>query len=309
DTLSAVQTEYYRPVPGRPEILLPLEIRGEEVFSTAGRTTAIERVVQVETVVIDPPDFPRRRAEAYVSPSPMIRHTERVVGYLVPDPEHPGERVVEEKISKKSTFGLVGAFYDQSLDYPLPLAGVQHFNFDLWGKGKQLSVFFAGALLSANYTDPALAGSRFDLGADVFPVAFPFGDVSYRNGVEVPSEKIKHLPAFFQVNVGHPLGPYLKASLGLFTKWDNYQRDKDTGPDFVTPVDTFTDGAELRLVANFSGFSATATGSVFRRRKWEFSADPATSEFDPDQQRYQKYSFSISKDRYFSGFRKLHLAV
>jgi hypothetical protein len=309
DTLSAVQTEYYRPVPGRPEIFLPLEIRGEEVFSTAGRTTAIERVVEVEAVVIDPPDFPRRRAEAYASPSQMIRNTERGMRYLVPDPEHPGERFVEEKISKKSTFGLVGAFYDQSLDYPVPLAGVQHFNFDLWGKGKQLSVFFAGALLSANYTDPALAGGRFDLGADVFAVAFPFGDVSYRNGVEVPSEKIKHLPAFFQVNVGHPLGPYLKASLGVFTRWDNYQRDKDTGPDFVTPVDTFTDGAELRLVANFSGFNASATGSLSRRRKWESWGDPATSEFDPDQQHYQKYSFSISKDQYFSGFRKLHLAV
>jgi hypothetical protein len=229
--------------------------------------------------------------------------------YLVPDPAHPGNRVIEEKSSKKSTFGIIGAFYDDSLDYPLPLAGIQHFNFDVWGKGKQLSVFFAGALLTANYTDPSLAGSHFDLGADLFGVALPLGDVSYRNGKEVPSEKIKHLPAHFQINVGHPLGPYLKASLGLFTRWDNFQRHKDTGPDFVTPVDTFTDGAELRLIANFSGFNAAATGSVYRRRKWEFWGDPATSEFDPDQQSYQKYTFSISKDQYFSGFRKLHLGV
>ena len=309
ETLSAVQTEYYKPVPGRPEIFLPLEIRGEEVYSTAGRTTAIERVVEVETIVIDPADFPSRRAEAYKSPAQMIRHTERGMRYLVPDAAHPGDRVVEEKFSKKSTFGIIGAFYDDSLDYPLPLAGIQHFNFDVWGKGKQLSVFFAGALLTANYTDPSLAGSHFDLGADLFGVALPLGDVSYRNGKEVPSEKIKHLPAHFQINVGHPLGPYLKASLGLFTRWDNYQRHEDTGPDFVTPVDTFTDGAELRLIANFSGFNAAATGSVYRRRKWEFWGDPATSEFNPDQQSYQKYTFSISKDQYFSGFRKLHLGV
>ena len=309
DTLSSVQTEYYRPVPGRPEIFLPLEIRGQDVFSTAGRTTAIERVVEVKKIVFDPPDFTSRRADAYKSPSQMIRHTERGMRYLVPDPAHPGERVVEEKTSKKSTFGLAGAFYDKSLDYPLPLAGLQYFNFDLWGKGKQLSVFFAGVLMSANYTDPSLGGSRFDLGADVFGVAVPFGSASYRNGVEVPSEKIKHLPAFFQVNVGHPLGPYLKASLGLFTKWDNYQRDKDTAPDFVTPVDTFTDGFELRLIANFSGYNAAMAASEARRRKWEFWGDPATSEFNPDQQTYQKYSISLSKDGYFSGFRKLHLAV
>src|SRR5262249_17378509 len=33
ETLSAVQTEYYRPVPGKPEVFLPLSIKGEEVYS------------------------------------------------------------------------------------------------------------------------------------------------------------------------------------------------------------------------------------------------------------------------------------
>src|SRR5262249_24746243 len=309
ETLSAVQTEYYRPVPGKPEVFLPLSIKGEEVYSTAGRTTAIERDVKAESVVIDPPDFDTLRARAYASGAQMIRHTEHGMRYLVPDPVKPGERFVEEKTSKKSTFGVLGAFYDDSLDYPLPLAGLQHFNFDLWGKGKQLSVFFAGVLMTANYTDPGIGGSRFDLGTSLFGVAIPFGDVSYRNGKEVPAEKIKHLPAAFQVNIGHPIGPYLKLSLGLITKWDNFQRHSDTGPNFVTPVDTFTDGAELRLVANFSGFNIAASGSGFRRRKWEFWGDPATSEFNPDQQDYQKWSLAVSKDQYFSGFRKLHLAI
>ena len=309
ETLSNVQSELYRPVPGSPGVVLPLEIKGEQVFSTAGRTTAIERDVVMRSVRVNPPDFDERLGAAHASQAQMIRDTAKGMRYLVPDPGKPGDRVVEEKISKKSTFGLLGAFYDDSLDYPLPLLGVQHFNFDLWGKGKQLSVFFAGALLTANYSDPSLAGSRFDLGADLFAVAFAFGDVSYRNGKEVSAEKLKHLPAVFQVNVGHPIGPYLKASLGLFTKWDNFQRDKDTGPDFVTPVDTFTDGAELKLVGNLSGFSAIASGSYYRRRKWEAWGDPATSEFDPKQQEYWKYSLSLSKDRYFSGFRKLHLGV
>jgi hypothetical protein len=309
ETLSNVQTEFYRPVPGQPGLVLPLEIKGEQVFSTAGRTTAIERDVVMQSVRVNPPDFSERRAAAYASPAQMIRDTEKGMRYLVPDPARPQERVVEEKISKKSTFGLLGAFYDDSLDYPLPLLGVQHFNFDLWGKGKQISVFFAGALVTANYTDPSLAGSRFDLGADLFAVAFASGDTSYRGGKEVTAEKLKHLPAIFQVNVGHPIGPYLKASLGLFTKWDNYQRDKDTGPTFVTPVDTFTDGADLKLVGNFSGFNAVANGSFYRRRRWEFWGDPSTSEYEAKQKEYWRYSLSVSKDRYFPGFRKLHLGL
>ena len=309
ETLSNVQSEFYRPVPGQPGLVLPLEIKGEQVFSTAGRTTAIERDVVMQSVRVNPADFAEKRAAAYASPAQMIRDTERGMRYLVPDPARPHERIVEEKISKKSTFGLLGAFYDDSLDYPLPLLGVQHFNFDLWGKGKQISVFFAGALATANYTDPSLAGTRFDLGADLFAAAFAFGDTSYRDGKEVPSEKLKHLPAILQVNVGHPIGPYLKASLGLFSKWDNFQRDKDTGPAFVTPVDTFTDGAELKLVGNFSGFNAVASGSYYRRRRWERWGDPATSEFEEKQKQYWKYSLSLAKDRYFSGFRKLHLGL
>lgn len=309
ETLSNVQTEFYRPVPGRPDVLLPLEIRGQQVFSTAGRTTAIERNVKMTSVQVDPPDFAARRSETYASEAQMIRDTERGMRYLVPDPAAPGARVVEEKISKKSTFGLAGAFYDDALDFPIPLLGIQHFNFDLWGRGKQLSVFFGGALLTANYTDPSLGGSRFDLGADLFAVAFPFSEGAYREGEEVIEEKIKHLPAVLQVNVGRPIGPYLKTSLGIFTRWDNYQRDPDTGPLFVTPVDTFTDGAELRLVGNYKGFNATAIGGYYKRRKWEPWGDPATSEFEEGQSDYVKYQLSLSKDHYFPGFRKLHVGL
>jgi hypothetical protein len=309
ETLSNVQTEIYVPVPGRADVALPLEIRGEQVFSTAGRTTAIERDVRMKQVEVNPATFDARRSDAYKSEVQMIRDTDKGMRYLIPDPQAPGSRIVEEKVSKKSTFALAGAFYDDSLDYPIPLLGIQHFNFDLWGKGKQFSLFFGGALLTANYTDPSLFGSRFDLGADLFGVAVPFGDTAYRNGKEVKEEKIKHLPAVFQVNIGRPFGPYLKTSLGLFTRWDNFQRDPDTGSAFVTPVDTFTDGAELRLVGNYKGFNATAIGGYYRRRDWEFWGNPATSEFDPKDRDYWKYQLSVSKDQYFPGFRKLHVGL
>ena len=309
ETLSNVQTEYYRPVPGQPDVLLPLEIKGQQVFSTAGRTTAIERDVTMESVRVNPADFESVREAAYASQAQMIRDTEQGMRYLVPDAAHPGQRIVEEKVSKKSTFGLLGAFYDNALDYPIPLLGVQHFNFDLFGTGKQLSVFFGGALLTTNYTDPSLAGSRFDLGADLFAVAIAFGDTAYRNGQEVLGEKIKHLPAVFQVNVGHPLGPYLKGSVSLVEKWDNFQRDKETAPDFVTPQDTLTEGVEGKLVGNFRGFNATLTGGYFHRNHWTFWGIPGNSEFDPSQKDYWKYSLTVSKDQYFRGFRKLHASV
>ena len=307
ETLSNVQTEVYHPVAGRPDILLPLEIRGEQVFSTAGRTTAIERDVRMTAVVLNAPDFDARRHQAYASDRQMVRDTDHGLRYLVPDPQNPTDRIVEEKVNKKSLFGLLGGFYDPSVGYPVPLAGVQYFDFDLFKKGKQLSVFFGGVLLTANYTDPALFGSRFDLGVDLFGSAIPFGDVSYRNGTEVRAEKVKDLPAIGSLNIGHPLGTYVKASLGIFSKWNDFQRDKDTGPHFITPSDTLTNGGELKLVANFQGFNARVSGGTFHRATWQPWGDPATTEYSPSQQTYYKYAFSISKDQYFPGFRKLHL--
>jgi hypothetical protein len=309
DTLSNIQTEYYRAVPSRPEIVLPLEIRGQQVFSTAGRVTAIERYVVMSDVLIDPPDFGERLAEAYASKLQIVRDTDQGLRYLVPDPANPAERVVENGMTRRSLFGLTGVFYQRSNDYPFPLLGLQYFDFDLFGKQKQLSVFFAGVLLFANYTDPAFLGTHMDLGVDLFGQALPFTEQAYRSGEEIVSERIKHLTEFGQVNLGVPIGPYFKTSLGLFGQWDNFQRDSDTGPNFVTPVDTMTYGAELRLAWNQDGYNLVAKGSYARRANWEPWGDPATSGFDPSQQSYWKYSAELTKGFYFSKFRKLGVSV
>jgi hypothetical protein len=309
ETLSNIQDEYYRPVPGHPDVYLPLLIRGQQVFSTAGRTTAIERNVTMSRVEINPADLEKRLADTYASGDQMIRDTDHGLRYLIPDPDKPGSRIVEEHFSRKSTFGLLGGFYDGALDYPIPLVGFQHFNFDLWGKGKQLSLFFGGVLMTFNYTDPALFGSRFDLGTDVFAVAIPFTDSWYRDGEKIPSESVKNLPEIFQLNVGRPLGPYVKASIGGFSKWDNYQRDDTTGADFVVPVDTFTNGFEARLVANYLGFQAALAGSYLDRVKWEPWGFPDNPDYSPSKKDYWKYGVTISKDQYFKNFRKLHVSL
>ena len=290
ETLSAVQTEYYSPVPGNRNSSSPRDQgrgglsrrpaarRRSSATSRSRRSRSILPISRTCARRLTPrrPDDPPHRAR-----DALPRAGSGEAGRA----RRRGEDLQEEHVRRRRRLlrRLAGLSRFRSL-------GVQHFNFDLWGKGKQLSVFFAGALLTANYTDPALAGRASTSAPTSSAWRSPSATSPTATGKEVPAEKIKHLPAAFQVNVGHPIGPYLKASLGLFTKWDNFQRDKDTGPNFVTPVDTFTDGAELRLVANFSGFNIAATGSAYLRQKWEFWGDPATSEFDPDQQDYQKWS-------------------
>jgi hypothetical protein len=305
DTLSNVQTEYYREVPGAPGVVLPLEIYGQQVFSTAGRTTAIERKVTMSEVAINPADLETRLKEAYASPSQMVRDTDDGLRYLEPDPAHPDERQVSKKLTRKSLIGVAGVFYERGLDYPFPLLGVQYFNFDLWGKNKQLSVFFFGALLFANYTDPAFLGTHFDLGADAFGVALPFTETDYRFGQEFKAGSVKHLPEYLSVNVGHPLGTYMKASLVLSAGYDHYGTTSDTAADFVIPVSTFTLGAALRLNWNQDGYNLTASGGYYSRAKWEPWGSPAFITYAPDQKDYWKYSVEATKGFYFPSFRKL----
>jgi hypothetical protein len=309
DTLSNVQTEYYREVPGVPGVVLPLEIGGQQVFSTAGRTTAIERKVTITGVTINPPDFETRLKDAYASPSQMVRDTDDGLRYLEPDPDHPEERQVSNKLTRKSLVGVAGIFYERGLDYPFPLLGVQYFDFDLWHKNKQLSVFFFGSILFANYTDPAFLGTHFDLGADVFGVAFPFTETEYRFGQEVKAGSVKHWPEYFSINIGHPLGPYLKASMFLFAQYDGYKSTSDTAPTFVVPTSTVTLGTGLRLNWSESGYNITAEGDYYSRQKWEPWGDPNFFTYLPSQKDYWRYSASIQKGFYFADFRKLLVKI
>ena len=309
DTLSNVQTEYYREVPGAPGVVLPLEIYGQQVFSTAGRTTAIERKVTMTEVALNPADYETRLKAAYASPSQMVRDTDDGLRYLEPDPAHPDERQVSNKLTRKSLIGVAGIFYERGLDYPFPLIGVQYFNFDLWHKNKQLSVLFFGSVLFANYTDPSFMGTHFDLGADVFGVAFPFTETDYRFGQEVKAGSVKHWPEYLSVNFGHPIGTYLKASAFLSTGYDGYKSNSDTAPNFVVPVSTFTLGAALRLNWSEAGYNIQGEAGYYARQKWEPWGAPDFFTYLPSQKDYWRWDFSAQKGFYFANFRKLLVKV
>jgi len=305
DTLSNVQTEYYREVPGAAGVVLPLEIYGQQVFSTAGRTTAIERKVTMTGIALNPSNYETRLKQEYASPSQMVRDTDDGLRYLEPDPAKPDERTVSNKLTRESLIGVAGIFYERGLDYPFPLIGVQYFNFDLWHKNKQLSVFFFGSVLFANYTDPSFLGSHFDLGADVFGVAFPFTETEYRFGREVKAGSVKHWPESLSVNIGHPLGTYLKASGWLIAQYDGYKSNSDTSPDFVVPVSAFTLGAGLRLNWSQAGYNIQGEADYYDRQKWEPWGAPDFFTYLPSQKDYWKWDFSAQKGFYFENFRKL----
>ncbi|HEX7810033.1 MAG TPA: hypothetical protein VF608_14960, partial [Thermoanaerobaculia bacterium] len=186
----------------RALIWLPMEVVAQQVISASGRASVVQRSTSFANFRIDPPEFANLLAEASKSDARMVRETDAGLRYL----EKIGdERVVKEGFDTAQIFALGGLHHDDGLDYPVvPLGGVDYFNFNLFNKGIQTNVFFAGVILAANATHPNVGNTRTNIGADFFGIAVPTENVIYRNGEERPDESVKSRPMGLFLRAGHP---------------------------------------------------------------------------------------------------------
>lgn len=310
EVLSNVETRYFKPVPGEPGIHLPLSVKGQQVFSTAGRITNVEREVTLSGVKINPQDFYTRREEAYASKSQMVRDTRKGLRYLLKD-KKSGTRKVEWEAKKSQFFGVLGGFYDSSIAYPIPLLGFNYMNFNLGGKGRQVNVLFGGAMLTANYSDPAFLGTRMDVGANLIAVAFPLTNRVYSGGTgeENDLERLKRWPFRFQVNAGFPLGAYLKYSTSLFFEYEKFSLAKTTGEGFILPPDTLVMRWRNRFTFNIKGFRLSLWGDIARRSRWQYWGLPGNNDFNPDRKSFYRWQAELDKNFFLSPFSKVQLTA
>ena len=317
EVLSNEETLEYAPIDvhGQPapwsadSFLLPLRTVGQQVLSVVNTATVVEKEVELTQVVVNGPEFDRRREAALASDATMVRDTTEGLRYLVKSEAGGGEREVKQGFDTNKLFGLAGVFYDDSLDYPLPLAGVNYFDLEFGGAKRQLNAFFGGVLGIVNYADPRFLGSRVDLGVDVFGLAIKTSDQLYRDEVEQPGEEVRELPARVTLNLGFPLGNFWKASTEYRLAWTAYDRADDTADDFVLPQDNLTQSLGLGLQFARSGYRLNLTGAWHSRSKWEFWGLPGNSEFDPAAEDYLTWEASASKNWYLSSFRKIGFEI
>jgi hypothetical protein len=219
--------------------------------------------------------------------------------------DEKGERVVKEGFDRDKLFLLGGVFYDDAMDFPLPLAGVNYLSFDFKGTGNQLNVFFAGALLTANMAQPRLFGSRFDFGGSAFALAFPITDTLFRGDSEVKREDVKLRTGNASVKIGHPLGNFAKLGLEYQALLFTYDRNDDTADAFVVPSNNITHSIELTGSYSRSGYGFRANGSYNRRSKWDFWGLPGNTEFNEDQKDFLRWGAQLSKNWYLPRFQKI----
>lgn len=311
EVLSNDETVFFEPLDAsgmptewrRDAFFLPTRIRGQQVWSVLNAAVQVEREALLSEIRINATDFAEQVEEIYESDATILRDTQAGLRYLVKDDE-TGERVVKEGFDTKKVFLVGGVFYDESQDYPLPLAGINYLDLDFRGKGGQVNIFFAGAFLAANLAEPRLFGSKWDLGANVNGFFVGLGDETYRDGREVPEEEVERNNLSASIYIGRQIGNYTKLDFTLGANWTKYDRADDTAEDFILPQDTLTSRFQTELTYSRAGWRLRARGAQFQRQDWEFWGRPGNTDFDPEQEDYTRWDVSVSKVFWLKNFKK-----
>ena len=311
EVLSNEETMEYTPIdamglsaPWSAEsFILPLRMVAQQILSVVNATTVVERETLLTDVRINGATFEEERTKTAASEATMVRDTDKGLRYLVKD--ETGERVVKEGFDTSKLFLAGGVFYDDALDYPLPLGGVNYFSFDFKGTGQQLNVFFAGALLTVNAAQPRLFGSKFDFGGDAFAIAIPFADTLYANDEEAEEQEVEQRPASVGLKLGHPLGNFTKLSLEYDVLSLTYGDTDNTADNFVIPSDNLTHSVELDASFSRAGYGLRARGSYSRRSEWDFWGLPGNPDWSEDKQDFLRWDLRASKNWYLPRFQKV----
>ena len=291
----------------REIVWLTRSVAAQQVISAAGRGSAVQRTTDFTNFRINPPDFQTRLKEASASDARMVRETpEAGLKYL--EKRGSGERVVKEGFDTARTFLLGGIHHDAGLEYPVvPLGGIDYFNFDLGHRGIQTNVFFAGVVVAANATNPDVAHTRTNVGADFFGIALPTTNSIYRNGVEQKGEAVKSLPTNLTLRAGHPVFGFGKIDLSFGLSHTTYQRSEDTATGFEVPADTFEIGPSIEAQYARWGYTATAFYDYRTRTSWRPWGNLA--EYDPSQKTYATFGGSFGKSFFLPKFQRITVAL
>jgi len=287
--------------------VLPARTTGQQTLSILSLTLPVELESELSEIRINGESFDRDRELALASNLTMVRDTDEGLRYLKRGED--GGRQVETERDTSRLFLLGGVFWDESVDFPIPLAGVNYLDFDFNHRGNQLNVFFAGAYLNASISDPRLFGSRWNAVAAAGGVFFSRTDELYRSGEVVPGESVKSRSASLSALVGRPLGSFGKLDLRYRLRAEAFDDADDTAEDFIIPRDTLTHAFSAELTYARSGYRLGLSGSANRRSDWEFWGLPGNTEYSPDQGEYLRWRALLAKTWWFSKFRNLGLSV
>jgi len=319
------ETDTYVPVTspdGATNILIG-HVDGQQLWSGGGRNFVVRRETEFTGYELNMPEeaFERALKDAYASDDQVLRETDSGFRYLRKSPD--GQREVQESAKTDALFALAGAVKDDSTDGVLPLAGVNWFDYDLMQKKIQINVFFAGVYAFVNLTDPAVRGSKVDLGVEASLVGVKLDDKLFVNGIEDVSQRVRRRSQYLTGRLGYPLGNFFKLALIGDFAWNVYDDSADASEAlaaqnaaFVLPQDHEIYAGTVQCEFNRQGYSVTAAGTASWRSRWERwglydnaanAFEPST--FDPSQKSFSTWKLTAFKEWYLPKFQKLKAEI
>ncbi|MBD3866901.1 MAG: hypothetical protein IFK94_02160 [Acidobacteria bacterium] len=307
------------------ELWMMSTIHGQQVWTAGGRNFMVQREVFFESYDInpDPLTFLAARESAYRSVNQMLQDTDEGFRYL--ERQEDGTRTVKSEMDTSQLFAAAGLFKDNGLDNIVPLAGADYFDYDLFGKGIQANVFFAGVFLNATATDPDLFGSRVDLTLNLQGSALKFDDKVFDGDQELVAERIRTRRQGVSLQAGVPLGKFAKLNvIGRmgFVEYDQedeaeaFRAGLPVGLEFVLPPDHTVSSASVEFIYNRRGYTFSAEQTRFRRSEWGAWGlyDPVAGEFiDPQTtvgpERYDRWEASVNKEWFLPKFQKIRAEI
>lgn len=308
-TLSSVQIENYAEVAEieNLSIWLPVKITGQQLFTTAGRSTVVDKNIEITSYRVNAPDYPLLRAQAHASNHVMMTETKAGLQYLEKKPG--GERVAQTHKPDSLMFALTGMIYDAGQEYPLPLLGIDYYDLSIANTGAQINLMFVGVFLTLNLFKPAFLLDNLEVGSDFVLMAYPTTDRMVKDEDLVKDETVSILPLSGNFTVSYALLEYFKVSGMYEARYSAYMRHEDTGGGYQRPEDSTVHTFQLQGEFNRNNWNLQAFGSVNRRDRWSAWGYPESAGDLAVFREYTLWGAKLSKDIYPGSFQKLHLEL
>ncbi|MGA9751170.1 MAG: hypothetical protein WBS54_05250 [Acidobacteriota bacterium] len=298
------ETDFYAPYtgPDGKTYWLLNRVRGQQLFSVGGRNIMAEREIHFSQVAINVPNFQQELAKAEASDKPMLQETAKGLRYLVK--EKNGTRQVQMQQEASRWFAVGGTYWDKSLSFPVPLIGVNYFNYDWKHTKTQVNLFAAGAVNTLTVSKVGLF-PRIDGGFTGYLFLVPFQDRYYQGGVEARDERVDVLRETATGNLGWRIDDYSKLSLDVDARYYRYSKVSQTAWNFRLPKDHGDVGAGLSYTFAWKGWSAEAQAMAHHRTSWEPWGLPGQHENASKFKDYSLWSVDLSKNFYLPYFQKI----
>jgi hypothetical protein len=287
-------------------------VSAQQTLNAAGRDFQLQRTLQFSDYVLNTPQLAADLTAAHSSDLPMFRDTDQGLRELK---IVKGERVLQQTSQTRIISAVVGAMYQGTFNFPIPIAGISMADFDFRHTGAQLSTFFAGPILVNNLSKQY--GKQYRLSADLALSALPGENRVYNGNTENIQEEIWAWEETVGARATWQATNHFSATGYTYLAYNIYRRTSDTYQGFEPPRNgvALLPGLQLRLTEK--GYIFTADGTRGQRLNWkQFGCTTTTSlaqcaaltvPISPSplpQSAYTLYDADLNKDYYIRKFTK-----